>query len=89
MCNENQNAGKVLIGKLPPKALIKPTHTIIRIRRRLPIRYPIKEVSVRRPLMPHPLHLSRARLKIAEILFADPRLLVNLDLVCIRMSRQL
>ena len=35
-------------------------------------------MPVLRPLLPHPPHLRRRRLEVAEVLLADPRLLVHL-----------
>lgn len=75
---KHTNRSAVIFPKLPPQALVKAADTIIRICRRLPIWNPVEEVSVVGTLLPHTLHLHRARLEIPKVLLSEPWLLVHL-----------
>lgn len=79
MRDKHADTRKVILPKLTPQALIKATDAIIRIRRTLPIRNPIKEVPIICPLLPHPLHLSGTGLEVAKVLLPQSGLFVDLD----------
>ena len=81
MRHEHTDTRKIGIAKLPPQALIEPGHTIVRIRRTLPVRDAIEEMAVVGALPPHALHLLAARLEVAKVLFAQARLFPHLDLL--------
>lgn len=94
MCDQHAHAGKVLLAKASPQALIEPAHSVVRIRRTLAVRNAVEEVSVVRPLLPHALHFAATWLEIAKVLFSQPRLFVHLDGMsaerrrCIRVWRR-
>lgn len=81
MRNQHQHTWKIRISKLSPQTLIEPGDAIIRISRTLSIRNPIKEMTIRRPLMPHPRHLIRARLEISKILLSEAWFFIDFDFV--------
>lgn len=80
MCDQDADAGKVSLAKQPPQAFVEATHPIISVCRTLAVWYTVEKVSIVGALLPHALHLGRAWLKVAKVLFAQSRFLKDLDL---------
>jgi hypothetical protein len=85
MGDEHQHAGKVLLRKLAPEALVEPADAVIGVRRALAVRDAVEKVAVSRALVPHALHLLGAWLKVAKVLLTDARLLVDLCFIGVRV----
>ena len=81
MCDQDAHAGKVVIAKGSPQALIEATDSVVGIGRALPIRDAVEEVAVVCPLLPHALHFEGAWLEVAKVLLAQPRFFENGDFV--------
>lgn len=68
MCDQYAHAWKVCLAETPPETLIEPTHSIVGVRRTLPIGNAVEEVSVICTLLPHAFHLTATWLKVAKVL---------------------
>ena len=77
--DQHADARKVILAKLPPQALVEATNAIVGIGGALAVGDAVEEVAVVGSLLPHALHLGAAGLKVAKVLLAQPRLLVDLD----------
>jgi hypothetical protein len=81
MGDEHAHTGEVVVLERSPQTLVEATDTVVGIRGTLAVGYAVEEVAVVSPLLPHPLHFSRAWLEVAKVLLAYPRLFVDGDLV--------
>lgn len=81
MGDEDADAGKVVLAKLPPQALVEAANTIVGIGSTLAIGNAVEEVTIVGAFLPHALHLSAAGLKVAKVLLAQAGFFVDLD-VC-------
>jgi hypothetical protein len=81
MRDQDAHTWKVVVTELSPQALVEAAHPVVCIGRTLAIRYAVEEMPVIGPLLPHALHFCRAWLEVAKVLFSQPRLFVDGDLV--------
>ena len=79
MRHKHADAREAFFSELPPETLVEAADPIICIRCAFTIWDPIEEMSVVGALLPHTTHLRRRRLEVAEILFAQAGLFVDLD----------
>lgn len=64
---------------MPPQALVEAAHSVVGVGCALAVGDPVEEVAVVGALLPHAFHLGATWLEVAEILLAQPRLLVDFD----------
>jgi hypothetical protein len=69
MSDQHAYTGKVLVAKLSPQALVEATDSVVCISSTLAIWYPIEEVTIIRPFLPHALHFRRTWLEVSKVLF--------------------
>ena len=81
------DAGKVVLAKLAPQALVEAADAVIGVGGALAVGNAVEEVAVVGALLPHALHLGAAGLEVAKVLLAKARLLVDLDVVALEGAR--
>lgn len=81
---KDTDAGKIIVTKLAPHALVKARDTVVGISRTLAIGDAIEKVAVVSALLPHALHLGTTGLEVAKILLAQARLLIYLDIIALK-----
>jgi hypothetical protein len=81
MCDQDAHAGKVLVAKLSPQALVEATDAVVCIGSTLAVGNAIEEVAVVGALLPHALHFGGTWLEVAKVLLAQAGLFEDLDLV--------
>ena len=79
MRDEYADARAIVLAKQSPETLVESTDAVVSIGSGFAIGDPVEEMSIFGPFMPHPLHLRRGRLKVAEVLLAQTWLFVDLD----------
>ena len=88
MRDQQHNAGEVLLPKLAPEGLVEAAHAIVGIGGGFTERDAVEKVSVGSPLLPDPLHLIPARLKVAKVLLAQSRFFVDPNRVTLERRRE-
>lgn len=87
MRDQDDDAREILVPELPPEGLIESADAVVGISRGLAVGDTVEKVAIVGPLLPDPFHLRLAWLKVAKVLFAEPRLLVYLDAATLERGR--
>ena len=77
--DEDAHAGKVVLAKLTPQALVEAADAVVGVGGALAVGDPVEEVAVVGALLPHAFHLGAAWLEVAKVLLAEAGLLVDFD----------
>ncbi len=84
MRDEYTDARAIVLAELSPETLVEAADPIVRVGRGFAVRDAVEEMAVVGSFLPHLLHRGRGRLKVAKVLLAQARFLVDLD----RMSAE-
>ncbi len=77
--HQHAHAGEVVFAEGAPQRLVEAADAVVGVGGGLAVGDAVEEVAVVGPFLPHPFHLGRAGLEVAEVLLAQPGFFVYLD----------